>query len=208
MATAAACLELREPYIVAAMARKNREESRPGDDGERDMDDVPAGPSRTERKDQSRRLRDAGEELVALSREALEALPLPEVLRDALLDAKDITSFGAKRRQLQFIGKLMRRLDAEVLAAVDAALQVKRRQTGRETALLRRTEQWRDSMIADDARVEQWLAEHRDTNAARLRGLVRQARTEARPSKAGEAERHGKAYREIYALVRAVLERG
>jgi ribosome-associated protein len=86
-------------------------------------------------------------------------------------------------------------------------LRVKRRQTGRETALLHRAEQWRDSLIADDARVEQWLAEHRDTDAARLRGLVRQARNEMRASKPGEGERHGRAYREIYALVRAVLDR-
>ena len=169
--------------------------------------DDDTGPSRTELKDQSRRLQDAGEELVALSREALRGLPLPEVLHDAILEAKRLTSFEAQRRQMQFIGKLMRKIDDAALAAVDAALRVKRRQTGRETALLHRAEQWRDSLIADDARVEQWLAEHRDTDAARLRGLVRQARNETRAAKPGETERHGKAYREIYALVRAVLER-
>jgi ribosome-associated protein len=189
------------------MARKPREDSWPEDADARAPDADGAGPSRTERKDQSHRLRDAGEELVALSADVLGGLSLPELLLDAILDAKQVTSFGARRRQIQFIGKLMRRLDDETLAAVEAALSVKRRQSGRETALLRRAEQWRDSMIAGDSRVDEWLAEHRDTDADRLRGLVRQARNEARPSKPGEAQRHGKAYREIYALVRAVLER-
>ena len=188
---------------MAAMARKPRDDFEAGEAETPDGDDD-TGPSRTELKGQSLRLQEAGEDLAALSADALRALPLPEVLLDALLDAKRLKSFGAKRRQLQFIGKLMRKLDDEALAAVDAALRVKRRQTGRETALLHRAEQWRDSLIADDARVLQWLAEHRDTDAARLHGLVRQARNEMR----GEGERHGRAYREIYALVRAVLERG
>lgn len=79
-------------------------------------------PSRTERKNASEELQKIGEELLILRPELLEALTLPERLHDAIVQAKRLTNFGAKRRQLQFIGKLMRRLEPEALEAVNVAL--------------------------------------------------------------------------------------
>jgi ribosome-associated protein len=80
-------------------------------------------PSRTARKNASTELQKTGEALLALRPERLAQLDLPERLRDAIVEAKRLTQFGAKRRQMQFIGKLMRKLDADVLEAVDAALR-------------------------------------------------------------------------------------
>jgi ribosome-associated protein len=90
-----------------------------------DDDDAPqdAAPSRTRRKQESELLQKLGGALLTLRAEPLAALDLPEQLRDALAEAKRLPSFGAQRRQLQFIGKLMRKLDPERLRAVVAAVE-------------------------------------------------------------------------------------
>ncbi|HEY8519667.1 MAG TPA: ribosome biogenesis factor YjgA [Gammaproteobacteria bacterium] len=93
-------------------------------------------PSRTARKRASLELQAVGERLVDLTPEALDALPLPEVLRDAVVEARRLTSFGARRRQLQYIGKLMRRLDAETLAAARAAVEADRGRRGKPRGAL------------------------------------------------------------------------
>jgi ribosome-associated protein len=87
--------------------------------------DLAAEPSRTQRKRESKELTRLGEELLALPPERWDALELPERLADALIEGKRLTSFGARRRQAQFIGKLMRKLDHELLARVRAALRAR-----------------------------------------------------------------------------------
>jgi ribosome-associated protein len=163
------------------------------------------GPSRTERKRASEELQDIGERLVGLRADLLAGLPLPERLRDAIEDAKRTTSFGAKRRQAQYIGKLMRRLDAAALDAVRAALLVSEGRSVKDAAALHRAERWRESLIADDAELQRWLAEYPATDAQQLRALIRQARKDAREGQPGEAQRQGRAYRQLFALVRAQL---
>ena len=71
--------------------------------------------------------------------------------------------------------------------------------------MLHQAEQWRDRLIADDDAVGQWLNLSPDTDSQQLRALVRQARKDAKPEKPGEAQRHGRAYREIFQLVREAL---
>ena len=75
-------------------------------------------PSRTARKNAVQELTRLGDALVALRRERLATLDLPERLQDAVAECKRLTSFGAKRRQAQFIGKLLRKLDPESLATI------------------------------------------------------------------------------------------
>ena len=75
-------------------------------------------PSRTQRKNASLELTELGEQMLGLRAERLAELALPERLQDAIEEAKRLTSFGAKRRQTQYIGKLLRKLDDETLAAV------------------------------------------------------------------------------------------
>jgi len=102
------------------MARKTRhgerDEPHAGDELENEE------PSRTARKRMSHDLRRLGEELVALRPERLHALPLPERLQEAIVEARKLTTFGARRRQVQFVGKLMRQLDEEAVAAIRKAL--------------------------------------------------------------------------------------
>lgn len=82
-----------------------------------------AEPSRSQRKRESRELTRLGEELVALPADRCAKLDLPERLADALIEAKRLTSFGARRRQALFIGKLMRALDDEALARIRRVLR-------------------------------------------------------------------------------------
>ncbi|MEO7386655.1 MAG: ribosome biogenesis factor YjgA [Gammaproteobacteria bacterium] len=166
-----------------------------------------AEPSRTELKAASEKLQDLGEELLTLRADLFAGLPLPEKLRDAIVEAKRITNFEGKRRQKQFIGKLMHRLDGESLEAVAAALRVQHSQSARDTLLLHKAEAWRDSLIADDGRLGEWLGEFPDSDAQQFRALIRQARKDARDVPAGGApdQRRGRAYRQIFTLVRARL---
>lgn len=162
-------------------------------------------PSRTELKAASEKLQELGEELLTLRADLFASLALPEKLRDAILEAKRITNFEGRRRQKQFIGKLMHRLDAEGLEAVAAALRVQRSQSAQDTLRLHQAEKWRDELVADDARLGAWLAEFPATDAQQLRSLIRQARKDARDIRSGEALRRGRAYRQIFALVREQL---
>ena len=102
-------------------------------------EDVDA-PSRTARKNASKELQYIGERLLDLQADRFASLPLPDNLREAIIEAKRLTHFGAKRRQGQFIGKLMRRLDPEALEAVRAALRAEHGRSAKETLLLRSEE--------------------------------------------------------------------
>lgn len=161
--------------------------------------------SRTELKEASEKLQELGEELLTLRADLFAGLPLPEKLRDAILEAKRITNFEGKRRQKQFIGKLMHRLDAEALEAVAAALRVQRSQSAQDTLRLHQAEKWRDALIAGDAELGSWLQEFPATDVQQLRALIRQARKDARDAKPGESLRQGRAYRQIFVLVREQL---
>jgi len=165
------------------------------------------GPSRSARKRESEELQSLGEQVAELPAETIATLPLPEPLIDALASAKRIGSFGGHRRHLQYIGKLMRRLDPGALDAVRDAVSAARAPSARQTALLHRAERERDELLESDAALERWLADDRAGDAQRLRSLIRQARKDAREARPGEAPRRGKAYREIFAIVRARLER-
>ena len=86
-------------------------------------DELQEAPSRTKRKNASTELQKLGEQLLGLRSAKLDALALPELLHEAIVEAKRMKSFGAKKRQLQYIGKLMRRLDEESIAAVEASVR-------------------------------------------------------------------------------------
>ncbi len=163
--------------------------------------------SRTDLKKESDRLQNLGEALVTLRADLLAKLELSDKLLDALAEARRITNFEGRRRHMQFIGKLMRQLDEATVAAAEAALEEQRRPSAAETLTLHQAEQWRDRLIADDAALNDWMQLAPDTDTQQLRALVRQARKDAQAvkEKPGEAQRHGKAYREIFQLVRESL---
>lgn len=165
------------------------------------------GASRTDQKRESDALQALGEELLVLRADRLEQLGLPEKLTDALAELRRITNFEGRRRQVQFIGKLMRKLDEEAVDQIRQALAEQHSGPAREIAALHEAEQWRTDMLADDAALGRWLEQHPDTEMQQLRALVRQARKDAKPERPGEALRHGRAYREIFQLLRTHLNR-
>lgn len=170
------------------------------------------GPSRTELKTQSAELQALGEQLLTLRADLFAPLDLPAALVDALTELRGIANFEGKRRQSQYVGKLMRKLTHEQIDAVRAALEAQRLGPAADTLRLHAAEGWRERLLADDAAVGAWIAQFPATDAQQLRALVRQARKDALPPKAaaaaeakGEAPRQGRAFRELFQLVRAAL---
>jgi ribosome-associated protein len=166
--------------------------------------------SRTELKKESTELQKLGEELLALRSDFFERLDLPESLQTALADAKSISNFEGRRRQMQYVGKLMRNLEPETLQAVRDALDEQHGGSAQQTLALHAAEKWRDDLIASDDALQGWLQAHPETDVQQLRALVRQARKDSTPTQdevsRGLAPRRGRAYREIFQIVRDALE--
>lgn len=163
------------------------------------------GPSRTQRKRDSDELQTLGSDLLALRGDARTALGLPERLLEALAEAERIDDFEGRRRQMQYVGKLMRQLEAPALDAIRAALESSRRGSTQQTQLLHLAERWRERLIGDESAMSEWLARFPLTDAQQLRSQVRQARKDAVPARPGEAPRHARAYRELFQTVRTHL---
>ncbi len=142
-------------------------------------DETPEGvesPSKTRLKQQSHDLQKLGMALAELSDTRLEPLQLPERLLDALVMFRNTRTHEGRRRQLQYVGKLMREVDAEPLREAVAEAKLG---SARDTLLLHQAERWRDALLADDDALTRWLHEHADCDTQRLRSLVRAARREA-----------------------------
>ncbi|RZL57224.1 MAG: DUF615 domain-containing protein [Variovorax sp.] len=161
--------------------------------------------SKTDLKRESAELQKIGEDLLTLRAGLFDKLPLSEKLVDAVVEARRITNFEGRRRQMQFIGKLMRLLDAETLDLVRAALDEQHSAPAAETASLHEAERWRDRLIAEDDAFGTWIETYPATDSQQLRALIRQARKDIKAGKPGEAPRQAKAYREVFQLVRAQL---
>jgi len=133
-------------------------------------------PSKSELKRRSRDLQDLGDALVELSAGELDALSLPEDVRDAIDAAREITSHGARLRQRLYIGKLLRRIDTDPLvAALEQKGAVDRARLRDE----RQIEDWRDRLLgAEPAAWDELALAHPDADLAELRALANQARAE------------------------------
>ena len=165
--------------------------------------------SKTDLKRESSELQKLGEALLTLRADLMEGLALSEKLAGAVAEARRITNFEGKRRQMQYIGKLMRGLDEETVQSVRDALLEQRKGSAGEALALHQAEQWRDDLIAKEGALEQWLSAHPQTDTQQLRALIRQARKDVQPDQdavsKGLAPRQGRAYREIFQLVREQL---
>ena len=161
--------------------------------------------TRTDLKRESTELQILGEDLLTLRVELMTRLALPEKLTEAVAEAKRISNFEGKRRQMQFIGKLMRKLEATQLDGIRTALVEQHTPSALETQTLHQAEMWRDRLVNEDDALGQWITLSPSTDSQQLRALVRQARKDAKPEKPGAAVRHGRAYRDIFQIVRAQL---
>ncbi|MEW6133277.1 MAG: ribosome biogenesis factor YjgA [Pseudomonadota bacterium] len=153
--------------------------------------------SKTKRKEAMLALQDIGEELVKLPANKLEKLDLPEELRRAVEDCRRFTRHGAIRRQLQYIGRLMRGVDEAPIARQLAAW---RGESDEEKALQHRIERWRDRLIENDEALTLFLNDYPQADATRLRQLIRNARHEAAHDKPPKSSRA------VFRLVREAVQ--
>ena len=156
-------------------------------------------PSKTALKRQAHDQQALGEALAGLSQARLDALQMPEALRDALHEYQRTRSHEGRRRQRQLIGKLMRQADLAPLQEAVAQAQLGRAQ---DALALHRAEHWRVELVADDEALTRWLAEQPATDAQQLRALIRNARKEAALP---PEQRHGRAWRELFQFLKPVL---
>jgi len=157
-------------------------------------DDAAEPQSKTRRKREMQSLQDLGAELLALSPAQLEKIPVPGDLLAAIVEARRFTRRDeALRRQVQYIGKLMRRIDPE---PIRERLAMLRGQSASEIARQHRLERLRDALLADEKTTENIAREWPGADIQRLRTLRRNALKER------EQQRPPRAYREIFKVLR------
>lgn len=154
-------------------------------------------PSKTQRKKAMHELQSLGERLVTLSANQLGQMDLPETLADALHEFARINSREGKRRQLQYIGRVMRDMDPE---PIREKLAVWDGESRTHIAHERSIAQWRERLMDSDEALTEFTALHPGPGTQRLRQLVRNARVERDGGKAPHS------FRELYRAVREIME--
>ena len=162
--------------------------------------DDDARPSKTQLKQQSHELQESGVALTGLSDERLARIEMPDALREAVSTFRKTRSHEGKRRQMQYVGKLMRKADEAVLREAVAEASIG---SARETLLLHEAERWRNELVADDDALTRWLAAHPDTDTQQLRSLVRAARRDAALP---VDQRQPKSFRELFQFIKPSLQ--
>jgi ribosome-associated protein len=155
--------------------------------------------SKTKLKAEADAAQSVGKSLVGLPKDKLIKLALPEALFDAVLEAKRLTANGAIRRQMQYLGRLMRDIDS---APIVEQLQAWEGKNTQENARFHSMERWRDRMIENAEAVSEFLVAYPQTDSQQLRTLIRNAQKEA------AANKPPKSSRELFKLIRAIIENG
>lgn len=150
-------------------------------------------PSKTRKKQAMHELQALGAALVGLPDGSLAAISLPDSLAQAITEMRRITSREGKRRQLQYIGRLMRDLDPEPIRAEIDRIEGR---SAAEAARHRRLEQLRNRLLEDDEALTEFAREHPAADLQALRALIRNARREQLEG------RPPRAFRELFRLLR------
>ena len=153
-------------------------------------------PSKSQLKREMTALQKLGEELINQPRERVKKVPMPEDVRDAILECQQIKDHEGRRRQLQYVGKKMRTLEEHELAAIQKVIDSWRGASKAETASMHALERKREKLLADDGALTDLRAEHPDIDVQHLRTLIRNARKEQAENKPP------KAYREIFQILK------
>lgn len=157
-------------------------------------------PSRSQRRREALGVLELAEALVELTDAQLARVPVPESLQGHVRETKRITSHIARKRQLAFLAKQMRREDEETLQAMRDALDEKSQAARTEAAALHRVEGWRDRLLeGGDEALAALIDEHPAVDRQRVRQLVRNALEERRRGKPPAA------YRELFRELRTAL---
>ena len=159
--------------------------------------------SRSENRRQALEVLALGEQLVGLTPAQLAKLPIPEDLMPHIEYTKRITSHGARKRQLAFLAKQMRRESDEALQAIRDVLDASSEVSRREVARMHRVEQWRERLLSQgDAALAELIAQFPDADHQQLRTLVRNALAEKARNKPPRA------FRELFQVLRELLTSG
>ena len=161
-------------------------------------------PSRSQQRRDALDVLALGEQLVAMSAAQLARLPIPEALLPHIHDSQRISSYIARKRQIAFLAKQMRKLDDEELEAIRDAMSKDGDAAKRETASLHRVEALRDALLGDDgdAAMTELLDAYPHADRQHLRQLVRNAHDERKRNKPPRA------YRELFRELRDLLADG
>ncbi|MBA5688218.1 ribosome biogenesis factor YjgA [Rugamonas apoptosis] len=155
-------------------------------------------PSKSELKRLMNALQELGEALVAEPRDRVKRVPMPEDVRDAILECQTITNHEGRRRQMQFVGKKMRTLDEAEVALIQKTIDGWKGASKADTAAMHALERRREKLLADDKALTVLLSENPELDVQHLRTLIRNARKEQAENKPP------KAYREIFQILKQV----
>lgn len=153
-------------------------------------------PSKSQLKRESTALQKLGEELVAEARDRVKRVPMPEDVREAILECQQIKDHEGRRRQMQYVGKKMRTLDPDEIAAIQRTLDGWRGASKADTAALHALERRREKLLKDDSALADLLQQYPEVDIQHLRTLIRNARKEQAENKPP------KAYREIFQILK------
>jgi len=154
--------------------------------------------SKSQRKRDMLALQDLGKQLVELSQDQFNKMTLPEKLHDAVAEARNIHQHGARKRQLQYIGRLMRELDP---TPIQEQLDTLHGNSQAAVQLLHEAEEWRDRLLSNDAhQLEYFIQQNPHTDRQYLRQLIRNAQREAANGKPPKSARG------VFRYVREILE--
>src|SRR3569833_768341 len=153
-------------------------------------------PSKSQLKREMTALQKLGEELIGQSRARVKSVPMPEDVRDAILECQLIKDHEGRRRQLQYVGKKMRSLEEDELALIQKTLDSWKGLSKADTAAMHALERRRDKLLADAGALTELRAQHPEIDMQHLRTLIRNARREQAENKPP------KAYREIFQILK------
>ena len=146
-------------------------------------------------------LQKMGEELVNEARDRVKRVPMPEDVREAILECQMIRDHEGRRRQLQYVGKKMRTLDEEEVAAIQRTIDSWKGLSKADTANMHAMERRRDKLLTDDKALTVLLSENPELDVQHLRTLIRNARKEQAENKPP------KAYREIFQILKEIAKK-
>ncbi|MEO6354833.1 MAG: ribosome biogenesis factor YjgA [Burkholderiaceae bacterium] len=153
-------------------------------------------PSKSQLKRDMTALQKLGQELIDQPRDRVKRVPMPEDVKDAILDCQLIKDHEGRRRQLQYVGKKMRSLNEEELAVIQRAMDSWKGLSKADTSAMHALERHRERLLKDDAALTLLLQQHPELEVQHLRTLIRNARKEQAENKPP------KAYREIFQILK------
>ena len=164
-----------------------------------DLEEEYDRPSKSQLKREMTALQKLGEQLVNESADRLKRVPMPDKLRDAIMECQKIRHHEGRRRQLQYVGKIMRSLDEEAVAQINNTLDSWKGLLKADTVLMHAIENQREKLLSNSSALTEFVQQYPDADIQQLRTLIRNAKKEQSENKPP------KSYREIYRQLKQLM---